>query len=283
MTAESAAEIAGRLALRRIARGWQGACPACGYKSGLRLTERGGRPLWWCASCRDQGAVTAAIRGASAPVSALPGASAGADAEERRAAALRLWDAALPWQRSPVETYLHVRLPGLDLDGLRDVAFLPEAKHPGGRHWPCMLALLRDAAGRPVAVHRTFLAPGGAGKAPVDPARMTLGPVAGAAVRLREAGPRLVVAEGTETALAAGALLGAPAWAAVSAGNLRDALELPATVREAVVAADRDAPGLAAAEAAARRWRAHRAVKIAKPHRAGADFADLYAERARHG
>jgi phage/plasmid primase-like uncharacterized protein len=146
-----------------------------------------------------------------------------------------------------------------------------------------MIALLRDVRGQPVAVHRTFLAPGGAGKAKLDPAKMTLGPVRGAAVRLHDAADRLVIGEGIESALAAGLLLRVPAWAAVSAGNLRDSLALPSSVREVVIAADHDPPGLAAAQAAAARWKAEgRAVRIAKPQRAGADFADLLADRARH-
>lgn len=279
----SARELAARLGLRRSAGGWTGRCPACGYKTGLRLSEKAGRALWWCASCQDQAAVTAAIAGGEvAPVPAEP-AAPGGDTLDKQAAALRLWDAALPRQGTPVEAYLARRLPGADLAALRDVAFLPQAKHPAGARHPCMVALLRNVRGQPVAVHRTFLAPGGAGKAKLDPAKMTLGPVRGAAVRLHAVADRLVIAEGIESALAAAHLLRLPAWAAVSAGNLRDSLALPPSVREVTIAADHDPPGLAAAQAAAARWKAEgRAVRIAKPHRPAADFADLLAERARH-
>jgi putative DNA primase/helicase len=278
-----ARDLAARLGLRRSAGGWTGRCPACGYKTGLRLSEKGGRALWWCASCQDQAAVTAAITGEASP--AAPAApEPGAEALDRQAAALRLWDAALPRQGTPVDYYLARRLPGADLAPLRDVAFLPQAKHPGGSRHLCMVALLRDQAGRPVAVHRTFLAPGGAGKAQLDPAKMTLGPVRGAAVRLHAAADRLVIGEGIESALAAGHLLRIPAWAAVSAGNLRDSLALPPAVREVTIAADHDPPGLAAAQAAAARWKAEgRAVRIAKPEKPRADFADLLVERARRG
>jgi hypothetical protein len=64
----SAPEIAARLGLKRAGRGWQGACPCCGYASGLRLSEKDGRALWWCASCRDRGALSAAVLGQSEPV-----------------------------------------------------------------------------------------------------------------------------------------------------------------------------------------------------------------------
>jgi putative DNA primase/helicase len=279
---ETARELAARLGLRRGAGGWTGSCPACGYASGLRVQEKAGRALWWCASCRDQAAVTAAILGASAPLPATSAPASSDDSEDRRRAALRVWDATLP--SKVVETYIARRVPGVDLPALRDLAFLPDAKHPSGARLPCMVALLRDLEARPVAVHRTFLAPGGAGKAKVEPAKMTLGPVRGAAVRLHQAGDRLVIAEGIESALAAAVLLGLPAWAAVSAGNMRDSLGLPPSVREVVIAADHDPPGLDAAEAAARRWRKEgRTVRIAKPQKPGADFADILAERARHG
>jgi phage/plasmid primase-like uncharacterized protein len=147
-----------------------------------------------------------------------------------------------------------------------------------------MLTRIDDTAGRIAALHRTYLAPGGAGKAPVEPAKMTLGPTRGAAVRLWSAAERLIVAEGIETALAAAWLLRAPAWAATSAGNLGDMLVLPAIVREVIIAADHDAPGLAAAQRAAARWKGEgRVVKIAKPDQPGKDFADLAKARAAHG
>lgn len=278
----TAAELAMRFSLRRGAGGWTGPCPACGYPTGLRVQDKAGRALWWCASCRDQAAVTAAILGTSAPVPAASAPAAPDDAEDRRRVARRMWDEALP--SKVVDAYIARRVPGVDLGALRDLAFLPDAKHPSGARLPCMVALLRDPEARPVAVHRTFLAPGGAGKAKVEPAKMTLGPVRGAAVRLNDATDRLVIAEGIESALAAGVLLRMPAWAAVSAGNMRDSLRLPPSVREVVIAADHDRPGFDAAEAAARRWKAEgRIVRIAKPQKAGADFADILEERARHG
>jgi hypothetical protein len=48
-----------------------------------------------------------------------------------------------------------------------------------------MVALVtRGADGTPLAIHRTFLARDGGGKAPVDPQKMMLGPCRGGAVRL---------------------------------------------------------------------------------------------------
>jgi len=75
-----------------------------------------------------------------------------------------------------------------------------------------------------------------------------------------------VIGEGIETAASAGLLLGLPAWAAMSAGNLAKGLLLPPEVRAVVVAADPDRPGRAAADAAAIRWQAEgRRVRTATP------------------
>src|SRR5690606_10647465 len=93
----------------------------------------------------------------------------------------------------------------------------------------------------------------------------------------------LILAEGIETALSAAALMGAPAWAAVSAGNL-ERLPLPATARNVILAADADLPGQRAAWAAARRLEAEgRRVRVAMPDTATGDFNDiLRARRADH-
>lgn len=73
---------------------------------------------------------------------------------------------------------------------------------------------------------------------------------------------------------------GLPVWAALSTGGMR-VLVLPADVREVIVAADNDPPGLAAAHAAAERWSNEgRRVRIAVPDRPGCDFNDMINEAA---
>jgi hypothetical protein len=126
----------------------------------------------------------------------------------------------------------------------------------------------------PLAIHRTFLSPDGAGKAPIEPARMMLGPCRGGAVRLAAPGNPLLIGEGIETCLAAMQATGHSAWAALSTSGLR-ALDLPRTVREVIVLADGDDAGEAAADDCARRWtREGRRVRIALPP-PGRDFNDL--------
>ena len=67
----------------------------------------------------------------------------------------------------------------------------------------------------PLAVHRTFLGRDGAGKAPVEPQKMMLGPCRGGAVRLSPIADVLMVGEGIETCFAAMQATGRPAWAAL--------------------------------------------------------------------
>lgn len=129
-----------------------------------------------------------------------------------------------------------------------------------------------------LAIHRTFLARNGAGKAPVDPQKMMLGPCRGGAVRLGVPGDVLMVGEGLETCLAAMLGTSHPAWAALSTSGLR-ALDLPEYVRDVVVLADCDDPGEAAAQECAWRWkREGRRVRIARPA-PGMDFNDLVVAR----
>ena len=100
-----------------------------------------------------------------------------AEALKRSAAALAIWQASHAVEGTPVETYLRSR--GLDLSASPALRFHAGLKHPSGGVWPAMVAIVtHGATGSPIAVHRTFLARDGGGKAPVDPAKMMLGPPA---------------------------------------------------------------------------------------------------------
>jgi hypothetical protein len=175
----------------------------------------------------------------------------------------RVWQQALdPTDRraGPLRAYLANRgLPGLNLDG-KVVRFHPELGYwerneqnePRlvGR-FPAMVALVTDPDGRPVTVHRTYLAPDGH-KASVPAPKKLMGypgsRLAGGAIRLFSHGPILGVTEGIETALAVHLRTGMPVWSAISAGLLAR-MEPPAETSLVVVWADRDRSG--AGEAAA--------------------------------
>lgn len=97
---------------------------------------------------------------------------------------------------------------------------------------------------------------------------------AGRVCELRGA-TRLLIGEGIETSLSAGLLAGAPAWAALSAGNLAR-VPLPDAVAEVIVASDHDAPGQRAAWQAADAFMAQgRRVRVICPDISGEDFNDI--------
>jgi putative DNA primase/helicase len=281
----SARDLAERLGLHRAGRDWRGDCPACGYSASFVLTEtREGKPLWWCAACGDREALAAALgsEGHSPPTDAHNAPERPSPAQ-REAWATQQWERALPAPGTIVERYLASR--GLGRVAPPALRFLPVLRHHETAHLgPVMLAAVRDVSGTVRAAHRTWLRPDGTGKADVEPPRKTLGNPAGCAVRLAPADAALVVAEGIETALAAGLLFDLPAWACISAGGL-EAVVLPASVRRVLVAADNDANGTGqrAAYALAQRLADEgRSVRIATPDAIGTDFNDLLRREAPH-
>jgi hypothetical protein len=144
-----------------------------------------------------------------------------------------------------------------------------------------MIALVTNVAGEPLGIHRTYLGREGS-KACVEPVKASLGPVWGGAIRLDSLRPGvpLVIGEGIESSASAGRLMGFPAWAAISAGNLAKGLVLPLEARRVVIAADPDDAGRNAARAAWVRFKAEgRDVQIALPYREGCDFNDLLLAR----
>jgi hypothetical protein len=290
MTAEAIAKALGG---RKAGAAWMARCPAHEDRApSLSIADaRDGKVLVRCHAGCDQRDVIAALRARGVwdaderrpirfsrqPDRPLP-AEPDSDAVKRMEAALAIWRGALSAEGTPVETYLRSR--SLTIPIPRSIRFHAGLKHPSGGVWPAMVALVtRGCDGKPISIHRTFLTRDGNGKAPVDPVKMMLGPCRGGAVRLGPAGDGLMVGEGIETCLAAMQASGRSAWAALSTSGLR-ALGLPSTVREVIVLADGDAPGEAAAQDCARRWkREGRRVRIARPPQ-DTDFNDLLMHRA---
>lgn len=284
MTAEI---IAKALSGRKAGSGWTAQCPAHDdRKPSLSLTDtRDGKVLVRCHAGCEQERVIAVLRGRGLWGDGRPHQSAwmqgrkpferepDSDEAKRTEKALAIWRAAKPSLETLVAAYLTSRGIRLPLsDALR---FHPGLKHSSGGYWPAMVALVTHGGeGAPTAIHRTFLAINGGGKAPVDPQKMMLGPTRGGAVRLAEPGEVLMVGEGIETCLAAMQASGHPAWAALSTSGLR-ALDLPKAVRDVIVLADGDDAGEAAARDCGLRWkRQGRRVRIARPPQ-GMDFNDM--------
>lgn len=280
-----AADLAARFSLRKRPRSWGGDCPSCSYHGAfsIKISSKAKRPILYCANgcTRDQLNETAqhALGSAWTPAPPVDEAEVAKARAAKQAAALRLWSGSTPCAGTPAAVYLARR-------GLAHLIASPTLRHRGdcwhaqrSRH-PALIANVQDATGASVGVHRTYLDRDGT-KANVDPPKASLGPIWGAAIRLADAAAELVIGEGLETAASAGLLLGLPAWAAITAGNMAAGLVLPEQVRTVTIAADPDPPGRRAAHDAAARWRAEgRAVRIATPDRPGMDFNDLLRERA---
>jgi putative DNA primase/helicase len=279
----SASDIASRLKLHRAARSYRGACPACGYPNAFSLrASKGDRISMFCANCGDRSAITdavvRAVGGAWTPPAAATPADDAAARQRKQEAAARLWSGSAAAVGTIADAYLTGRaLPGLAASP--SLRFRGDCHHPEGGRLPAMIAEVVNVIGAFLGVHRTYLRHDGTGKAAVEPAKASLGPVWGGAIRLDPLAPELVIGEGIETAASAGRLLSLPAWAALSAGNMAQGLLLPVEVRAVVIAADHDGPGESAARQAALRWqREGRTVRIARPDRPGRDFNDILCE-----
>jgi hypothetical protein len=163
---------------------------------------------------------------------------------ERLACARALWDEAGPIGGTLSERHCRRRgiiraLPA----ALRHHPSVPSVVYRGqGFERPALLAAIRDGDGGLCGLEVTYLAPDG-GRARLRTPRKTVGSAPrGSAVRLDPPAPRMLVAEGVFSALSASERFGLPAWALLSAGNLR-AWSPPSEVREVVVAADRGEEG----------------------------------------
>ncbi|MCO4052803.1 MAG: DNA primase [Bosea sp.] len=162
-------------------------------------------------------------------------------------AARRLIAMSQPISGTPVETYLRRRCIRAvhDAGALRfhPCCYYRPDDHSPTEIWPAMIAIVTDLKGRTTGVHRTWLAPDGSGKAPIDTPRRAMGGLLGHAVRFGAVGDVLAVGEGIETMLSLRyALPTLPMAAALSANHLA-ALLLPATLRRLYVAHDADAAG----------------------------------------
>ncbi len=285
MTAETLAKALGG---RKAGRGWTARCPAHDDRTpSLSLCDADdGKVLVCCHAGCDQDKVISNLQASGlwtrndtrshrhfAPRRVTVRTDPDSDDCKRTEAALSIWTVATTSSGTLVETYLRSR--GLNLPSTAPLRFHAALKHPTGGIWPGMIALVtRGLDDAPLAIHRTFLARDGAGKAPVDRQKMMLGPCRGGAVRLAAVGDVLMVGEGIETCLAAMQEAGHPAWAALSTSGLR-ALDLPKDVRDVIVLADGDEAGEAAARDCALRWkREGRRVRIARAS-TGMDFNDM--------
>ena len=188
-------------------------------------------------------------------------------------------------ENSPAARYLERRglLPA-DAAGLRyhPAAWVQVAGEM--RELPALLAPVRIADGTLEAVHRIFLSPDGS-PAEIDGHKRTLGSPGRGGVWFgdSEAASRIAICEGVEDALAVLRVLTAEekreiaVVASVSAGRVAR-VELPNSVRDAVLVQDRDAAGERAWEALKERYKGSD-IRVSRVLPAGKDANDDLLQR----
>ena len=272
-------------------------CPKCSHtrkkKKGrcLTVTVRDDRAIFRCYNCEMRGVVwrdggARLSQAEQAERRKIADADLQRDIEQRIAYARQVWHKAIPADGTPVERYLKHR--GFELSEIPATLRYARLKHPGTKEFYDAMVAAVGYGPVPDAIHRTFLAPGGNGKAKLPDdldTKMSLGPVRGRPIRLdgtvdADAAPcSLAIAEGIENALVAVQEFGVPAWSAISAGNL-PLLNIPPTVSLVTVMADHDEVGLTNARVAAHKWLdAGLTVRLALPSNPGVDFNDMLRAR----
>lgn len=283
-------EVVGRtVALKRSGRELNGCCPFHADRSPSFYVDDD-KGVWNCFGCGTAGDVidyVMKLEGVTLPeaatmlgaadwtprTAAIVAKAAEVDAK-RVAFARRVWREAGPIAGTPGAAYLSGRGIGASLPGYLRFASLPYPEHAG--RFPVLLAAVQALDGGVCGVQRIYLASDGNGKAAVPKAKLSLGRVKGAAIRLGRAAPELIVAGSLEDGMTiAQSLPEASVWACPGEGMMCG-LELPDAVGSVVIAADNDTPGLAAADKAAAAFSVlGPRVRIMRP---SAGFKDFNAE-----
>lgn len=201
-----------------------------------------------------------------APRAQRPAAAARDDDRDQIAKARALFAEGVPAAGTIAEDYLVGRMGGR---GLSPIGGMPaslrfaEVKYwhacPGADRarymgtFPAMLAPIQQYSGRMTGVHITYIDPATRGKLqladPDEPAmklrsKKIRGIMHGGCIRLGPAAPRMMIAEGIETAIAArlavaGTDLDAPVWTAISLGNFGN-IRMPEAAKDVIILADND-------------------------------------------
>ncbi|WP_126172604.1 DUF7146 domain-containing protein [Altericroceibacterium xinjiangense] len=166
---------------------------------------------------------------------------------DRRDEARAIWREAIPAAGTPAESYLRSR--GLTLPIPPTIRFLRLRYGKKGRDYPCLVAAIAGPDNRLCGIQRTYLNEAGTGKAAVPKAKLSLGKVAGGAIRLAPAAEEMVVCEGLEDGLTLQQELGRAAWVAAGASML-PAVQFPPIVHSVAIGGDADQAGREAAEKA---------------------------------
>ena len=270
-------------------------CPVCGGKDRFRFDDLEGRGTWICNQCGAgdgwaliQKALNIAFPEAVNQVAEIIGSIDRSPIKRKSSDPRRrlneLWLSSLSMTGSDrVTKYLRAR--GLIM-AINDVRYCPACYEPDAKIvMPAMVALVRNAQGKAVSIHRTYL--DGPRKAKIkSPKKLMPGTEAltGCAIRLFDAGDTLGLTEGIETAVAARQLFDIPAWATISS-TIMESFVPPQNIRRIIIFGDNDAnyAGQTAAYRLAKRlFQQNYVVEVQIPDTPG-DWADEVERQARKG
>jgi len=171
---------------------------------------------------------------------------------DRSDEARAIWRKVVPAAGTLAEVYLRGR--GIIPPYPADIGFARLAFGNLG-DLPCMVCAIRDVTGAIMGVQRVFLAHDGNGKADVSKPKLSLGRVAGGAIRMGDLDTSgiVTVCEGPEDGLSLVEMLGGPVWVAAGSGMM-SAMQFPIEVQRVVIGADNDDAGRDAAHKAAQAY-----------------------------
>lgn len=143
--------------------------------------------------------------------------------QKRRERMNRIWRQS----KSPEIVSDYLRSRGLkgdiptDMRGIRALTYRDKSGATG--IYPAIVAMIRDPNGKPISLHRIYLADVPSRKKTMPP----IGTIAGGAVRLYSLRDKLAVAEGIETSIAAHEIFRLPVWACLTAQGMEDVVVPP--------------------------------------------------------
>lgn len=154
-------------------------------------------------------------------------------------------------EAEPARLYMARR--GISIGIPDEIRFHPNLPYFDGEknvgNFPALVAMVSDASGNPVTIHRTYLTKNGTKAAVESPKKLMSYPanrkIVGGAIRLQanRQSDVLLLAEGLETSLAVMEATNLPVWCAVNA-HLLENFEPPEWVKQVFVFADKDRPTL---------------------------------------
>ena len=155
--------------------------------------------------------------------------------------------------------------------------FVENCRTSRGEYYPAMIAIVSNAEGKAVTLHRTYL--GKNGKADIENTReLMAGKLGdGAAIRLFEHAETLGIAEGIETAMCAAKKFSIPVWSCINATML-EKWSPPSSVKNVIIFGDADKTytGQKSAYILAHKLNlAGLSVDVKIPDKLGTDWADL--------